>query len=167
LSEKEEGELLDLSADFLRFIPPSTPSEKSTIGRCWVIICGPANGFEPLSDSERSKLFLDLKNRMQRRELALAIAKSLRWSKGITEVGGPGGKQTQMGPMIALQREAEASGCLVSILQIPTSRALSGNAAGWLARVWKAEGCPVVSPEEWAMAVEQGQLPWKVEFVLD
>ena len=64
--------------------------------------------------------------------------------------------QTQMGLMIALQREAEASGCLVSILQIPTSHALWGNAAGWLARVWEAEGRPVVSPEEWAMAVEQG-----------
>jgi hypothetical protein len=156
LSEKEEGELLDLSANFLCFMPPSTPSEKSTIGHCWVIIYRPANGFEPLSDSEQSKLFLDLKNRMQRRELALAIAKSLGWSKGIREVGRPGGKQTQMGPMIALQREAEASGCLVSVLHIPTSHAPWGNAAGWLARVWEAEGCPVVSPEEWAMAVEQG-----------
>jgi hypothetical protein len=135
LSEKDEGELLDLSADFLHFMPPSTPSEKSTIGRCWVIIYGPANGFKRLSDSERSKLFLDLKNRMQRRELALAIAKSLGWSKGIREVGRSGGKQTQMGPMIALQSEAEASGWLVSILQIPTSHALWGNAAGWLVRV--------------------------------
>ena len=156
LSKQEEGKLLDLSADFLRFMPLSIPSEKSTISRCWVIIQGPANSFKPLSDSKRSKLFLDLKNRMRRRELALALAKSLGWSKGIREVGGPCGKQAQMGPMIPLQHGAEASGCLISILHIPTSHAPWGNAAGWLARVWEAEGHPIISPEEWAMAVEQG-----------
>jgi hypothetical protein len=45
-----------------------------------------------LSDSKRSKLFLNLKNRMQRRELAFTIVKSLGWSKRIREVGRPGGK---------------------------------------------------------------------------
>ena len=95
------------------------PSEKSVIGHCWMIIYGPARGFKPLSDVERSKLFSDLKNRMQKRELALAIAKDLGWWNGIQEVGEPGGKQMQMGPVIALQREAEANGCIVSILHIP------------------------------------------------
>ena len=71
------------------------------------------------------------------------------------EVGGPGGKQTQMGPMIALQHEAET---IVSILQIPTSHALCGNAAGWLARVWEAEGCPIISAVEQGSAILEGQI---------
>ena len=88
------------------------------------------------------------------RALALAIAEHLGWGRGIRKVGRPGGKQTQMGPMISLQHEAEASGCLVSILRIPALYTPWGNAAGWLARVWEAEGCPVVSPEEWAAAAK-------------
>jgi hypothetical protein len=71
-------------------------------------------------------------------------------------VGEPGGKWMQMGPVIALQCEAEANGCIVSILHIPTMYSPWSNAAGWLARVWEAEGCPLVSPKEWAMAVKQG-----------
>ena len=144
LSEWEEEDLLDLSTHFLCFISPSILSEKSTIGHCWVIIYKPTNGFKSLSDSEWRKLFLDLKNRIQRRELALAMAKSSGWSKEIREVSGPGGKQVQMGSMIVLQCGAKASGCLVSILQIPTLHVSWGNVAGWLVRVWEAEGCPII-----------------------
>jgi hypothetical protein len=157
LSDEEESELLDLSATLLRFPPPTIPSEKYFSGRCWMLTYGPARGLKPLSSSERYKLFFDLKNQIRKRDLALAIAQNLGWEGGVQKMGGgPGGKQTQLSPARALQDEAEASGCLVSILCIPTRYSPWGNAAGWLARVWEAEGRPDVSPQQWDVAVERG-----------
>jgi hypothetical protein len=121
---------------------------------------GPNRGDEPYTPAMKSKLLSQLKKRESHRELALAIAKNLGWEKAVQEIGGPGGKQRQMATMLGLRREAEASGCLVSILLIPeiSLRKQWAGAAGWLARVWEAAGRPVISPTEWQIAVEQSQL---------
>jgi hypothetical protein len=157
LSKEEEETLVILASNLLDFMPPSIASEKSVIIRCWQLIHGVARGREPLEDAERSKLYSDLVNRVYQRELALAIAGSLGWDKAVRELGGPGGKQMQMDDMVALRREAEASGCLVSILVVPVNLYTRwAGAAGWLARVWEASGRPIVSPNEWARAVQQG-----------
>jgi hypothetical protein len=69
--------------------------------------------------------------------------------KAIEELGG---KQMQLDAMHGLQCEAEANGCLVSILLVPVS------SCRCLARTWKAHECPVVPSSEWTMAVEQVDL---------
>jgi hypothetical protein len=157
LSAEEELELIHLADDLLNYMPLPIASERSIIIRCWRIIYGPARGAEPLSDAHRSELYSALKNRICKRKLVLAIANNLGWSKAVQEVGVPEGEQMQKDDMVALRREAEASGCLVSILVIRvTSFTGWGGAAGWLARVWEAIGRPIVSPDEWAIAVKDG-----------
>jgi hypothetical protein len=58
--------------------------------------------------------------------------------------------------VVALRREVEASGCLVSILTFPVNPYTRwAGAAGWLARVWEASGHLIVLPNDWTLAVEQ------------
>ena len=121
LSKEEEASLVNLAADHLHFMPPSVPSELPTILQCHHMIHGVKQGRGPLSDAKRSKLYLTLTNMAYQRDLAFIIAKSLGWERAVAELGGPGGLQRQVADVIALRREAEASGCLVSILTFPVN----------------------------------------------
>ena len=156
LSEEEEARLVNLAIDHLHFMPPTVASELPTILQCHQMIHGVKQGRDPLNDAEKSKLYSTLTNMAHQRDLALMIAKSLGWERAVAELGGPGGKQRQLVSMLALRREAEASGCLVSTLTFPmNSYTRWAGAAGWLARVWEASGRPVVYPNDWTSAVEQ------------
>jgi hypothetical protein len=156
LSEEEEATLVNLAADHLHFMPPSVASELPTILQCHQMIHGVKRGREPLSNAKRSKLHSTLTNMAYQRDLALMIAKSLGWERAVAELGGPGGLQRQVADVVALRREAEASGCLVSILTFPVNPYTRwAGAAGWLARVWEASGHLIVLPNDWTLAVEQ------------
>jgi hypothetical protein len=155
-SAGEEAELVALAVDFLLYPPPTITSERGPIILC-MIMCDRKPGCETLSPVMKKKLLSQLKKRECHRELALAIAKNLGWEKAVQDVGGPGGKQRQMATRLDLRLQAEASGCLVSVLLIPERTEWAG-AAGWLARVWEAAGCPIVSPNKWQMAIKQSQL---------
>jgi hypothetical protein len=157
-SASDEAELVELAADFLLYMPPTITSERSPIIGCMNMIYG-NRGCEPFSPVKKRKLLSQLKKRECHRQLALAIAKNLGWEKAVQDIGGPGGKQRQMTTRADLRRQAEASGCLVSVLLIPEGSLHSewAGAAGWLARVWEAAGCPIVSPDEWQMAIQQSR----------
>ena len=87
------------------------------------------------------------------------IAKNLGWARAVAELGEPGGLQRQVADVVALRREAEASGCLVSILTFPVNPYTRwAGAAGWLARVWEASGRLIVPPNDWTLAVEHALL---------
>jgi hypothetical protein len=148
LSEEEEATLVNLAADHLHFMPPSVASELPTILQCHRMIHGVKRGRDPLSDAKRSKLYSTLTNMAYQRDLALMIAKSLGWERAVAALGGPGGLQRQVADVIALRREAEASGCLVSILTFPVNPYTRwAGAAGWLARVWEASGSSHCTPK--------------------
>jgi hypothetical protein len=158
-SAGDEAELVELAEDFLLYMPPSITSERGPIIGCMKVIYGPKRGREPLSPVKKRKLLSQLKKRECHRQLALAIAKNLGWEKAVEDIGGPGGKQRQMATRADLRRQAEASGCLVSVLLISEGSVYGqwAGAAGWLARIWEAAGCPIVSPDEWQMAIEQSR----------
>jgi hypothetical protein len=162
LLEEEEATLVKLAADHLHFMPPTIASELPTILQCHRTIHGLKRGRDPLSDATRSKLYSTLTTMVYQRHLALLIAKSLGWERAVAELGGPGGRQMQLDDMAALRREAEASGCLVSIVTFPVNPYTRwAGAAGWLARVWEASGRLIVSPNDWTLAVEQASLSVK------
>ena len=159
LSEEEEVTLVNLATEHLHFMPPSIASELPTILQCHQMIHGVKQGRDPLSNAKKSKLYSTLTNMAYQRDLALVIAKSLGWERAVAELGGPGGRQRQLVNMVALQREAEASGCLVSFLTFPVNPYTRwAGAAGWLARVWEASGRLIVPPNDWTLAIEQALL---------
>lgn len=80
----------------------------------WRLIHGVRRGKEPLDNAEKSKLLSKLRNREHCRQRALVIARRLGWEKFVEEVGGPHGKQAQLGAMRGLQ----ANGCFVRLLVI-------------------------------------------------
>jgi hypothetical protein len=44
------------------------------------------------------------------------------------------------------------------VLGVISEKTEWASAAGWLAHVWEAAGCPIVSPNKWQMAIKQSQL---------
>jgi hypothetical protein len=72
----------------------------------------------------------------------------------VEQVGKPGGAQLQLPSMLSLRQAAEASGCLVSGLVIKCLGLKWAGAAGWLARVWEAEGRPRVEAGDWEIAAK-------------
>jgi hypothetical protein len=85
----------------------------------------------------------------------VATAKNLGWEQTVDKLGGPDGEQARLSS-ISLQREAEASGCLVKVLirREYSVRSYLG-AAAWLARVWEASGRPTIALPDWELALEQ------------
>ncbi|KAF8228268.1 hypothetical protein L208DRAFT_1292530 [Tricholoma matsutake] len=156
-SASEEAELVALAADFLLYMPPTITSERGPIILCRTVMFDQKHSCETLSLAMKRNLLSQLKKRECHRKLALAIAMNLGWEKAVQDIGGPGGKQRQLGTRLDLRRQAEVNRCLVSMLLIPEKAQWAG-AAGWLARIWEAAGCPIVFPNEWKMAIEQSQV---------
>jgi len=156
LSASDEAELVEMAMDILRFMPPSVPSEHRVALRSWKVIHAVQRGEEPLGEMEKGRLLSVLRNRECCRKCALSIARNLGWEKEVAELGGPGGKQSQLVARHTLLEEAEASGCLVRSLIVQEGPVrVWTSVAGWLARVWDAAGRPIITVEDWEQAVEE------------
>jgi hypothetical protein len=161
LSADDNIVLISLAQDLLRFKPIQTARETTTIVMCHRVL----RGRNPLNDAEKGRLLLVLKNRKQYQELAVAIANNLGWGEFVDKLGRPDGEQAQLSVMIDLQRKAAASGCLVNVLIQRHSLGRYSGAAGWLARIWKAAGCPSIALQYWKLAVEQSHHQFGSEFL--
>ena len=151
----EDGKLLvGLANDLLQFKPIQTARETATIVMCHRFL----SDNNPLDDTEKRRLLLVLTDRKQYQELAIAIAESLGWGRFVDELGRPDGKQAQLSSMFGLQWEAEASGCLVSVLIQRHALGRYSGAAGWLARIWKAAGSPRILSQDWELSVKQSRI---------
>jgi len=157
-SSADEEELLRLCISHRRFPPISSANENILEGACHTITHGTKLGRKPLTTTDKIKLLRALRGRINQYNLALTIARKLRWSKALESVGQPIGLQQRLSPMVALQIRSEQCGHFVRQLKVVNYDYEWSGAAGWLARIWAAVGEPIAQPGQWKRWTELGSL---------
>ncbi|KDR80515.1 hypothetical protein GALMADRAFT_240808 [Galerina marginata CBS 339.88] len=157
LSVQEEEQLFKLANKYLKSKPIQTLNETKIIVRCTELLGNRTS----VTNEARCSLFVELKERKRFQELARAIAYNLSWETTVKELGEPDSEQgMHRGPgRLALQLQAEASGCLVSHL-VKKGEPSKGirpyeGAANWLARIWERAGSQKIEKSDWDSAVNQ------------